>query len=149
VLKLLEFPRRTVLVKFRVEISEWMTGYETQPQSLLSVLSLLVHTSIMYSQSSVSVLCPLRALRTRSGASYSCMCPHTWQHTHSPPQTTACVSSYYCMCVLILVHVCPHTSTRVPSYCQGRRSPTRTFLPFLLLRTPLSKIVPQYEMFMF
>ena len=36
----------------------------------------------------------------------SCVCP----------QTTVCLSSYYCMCFVILLYVCRHTTVDVSSY---------------------------------
>ena len=36
------------------------------------------------------------------------MCPHT---------AAECVSSYCCVCVFILLYMCPHTAAYVSSYC--------------------------------
>ncbi len=57
------------------------------------------------------------------------MCPHT----------SICVSSYYYICVLMLLYMCPHTSICVSSYYYIRVSPnitiSHTYISHTYMRT--------------
>ena len=49
------------------------------------------------------------------------MCPHSAPWTRHPSHILVCMDTYVCsycyICVLKLLHMCPHNATHVPSYC--------------------------------
>jgi hypothetical protein len=81
-----------------------------------TTILILLCVSSCYYVSSYYYICVLILLYILSSSYH--MCPHTTLYLSSyyymGPHTTIYVSSYYYVCVLILLHMCPHTTdTRV------------------------------------